>query len=156
MFLWRSYGLGQYMDGYLKFINPKDFQEFVDEHLEDIGYQYIPVAVTAFGDLIVWKLQDEGYLEIYDFRHGVFKVMCTHDGFGLLFDDDLIDESYVWGQLNATNFREAVAKLGVPAYDQCFGYVPLLALGGPERVENLQIVNLPVHMEIMAQVVGPL
>ena len=44
--------------------------------------------------------------------------------------------------------------LGVPAYDECFGYVPLLSLGGSEKPENLQKVKLREHLELMYQMQG--
>lgn len=39
-------------------------------------------------------------------------------------------------------------------YDECFGYVPLLGLGGPEKVENLQKVKIREHIELISQLVG--
>ena len=38
--------------------------------------------------------------------------------------------------------------------DECFGYTPLLGLGGSEKTENLEKVNPKVHIELIAQLVG--
>ncbi len=154
--IWRDYGFGNFMDGYLRLIDPAQFQEFTDNYIENIGFNYTPIAVSAFGDLFVWKKKGEGFMEFYDFRHSVFETISTSRGLDLLFDVKFIDDSYIWDKLNASVYHEAKAKLGVPAYDQCYGYVPLLALGGSESVDNIQIVNLQVHMDLMAQVSGPL
>lgn len=51
-------------------------------------------------------------------------------------------------------YNEAVAKLGKLKHDECFGYVPLLGLGGSEKVENLQIVKIKEHIELITQLVG--
>ncbi|WP_420912016.1 T6SS immunity protein Tdi1 domain-containing protein [Listeria cornellensis] len=50
--------------------------------------------------------------------------------------------------------KKQLKKLGTPAYDECFGYVPLLALGGAEKVENLQKVKLKEHILLISALVG--
>ena len=45
-------------------------------------------------------------------------------------------------------------KLGKLEYDECFGYVPLLGLGGSEKVDNLDKVKIREHIEIITQLVG--
>ena len=35
-------------------------------------------------------------------------------------------------------YIEAVNKLGKLEQDECFGYVPLLGLGGSEKIQNLK------------------
>lgn len=44
--------------------------------------------------------------------------------------------------------------MGVLKYDECFGYVPLLALGGSEKVENLKKVKIKEHIKLITQMVG--
>ena len=44
--------------------------------------------------------------------------------------------------------------LGTVSYDECYGYVPLLSLGGAEKPENLRKVKLREHLELMYQVQG--
>ncbi|MBD5112054.1 MAG: DUF1851 domain-containing protein [Ruminococcaceae bacterium] len=52
-------------------------------------------------------------------------------------------------------YEKAVKKLGVPAYEECFAYEPLLSLGSKEKVENLRKVNLLVHLDIVSQMQDP-
>ena len=52
------------------------------------------------------------------------------------------------------NYTAAVSKLGELKYDECFGYVPLLGLGGSEKVENLKKVKIKEHIELITQLVG--
>ena len=40
-------------------------------------------------------------------------------------------------------------------YDECFGYTPLLGLGGAEKVENLKKVKLKEHILIITEFMGP-
>ncbi|WP_376699423.1 T6SS immunity protein Tdi1 domain-containing protein [Listeria booriae] len=63
---------------------------------------------------------------------------------------DYFKEKY----FDLAQYREAVEQLGEPAYDECFGYVPLLALGGAEKVENLQKVKLREHILLISALAG--
>lgn len=51
-------------------------------------------------------------------------------------------------------YGEAVNKYGKLAYDECFGYVPLLALGGKESVENIKKVKMKEHIAVIADMAG--
>ena len=46
------------------------------------------------------------------------------------------------------------ARLDEPAFDECFGYVPLLALGGPETADHLEKVKLREHIALISQFTG--
>ncbi|SCN06106.1 protein of unknown function [Bacillus wiedmannii] len=50
----------------------------------------------------------------------------------------------------------AIQNYGIPAYNECFGYIPLLGLGGTEKVENLQKVKLIEHIYLITQFMGPI
>jgi hypothetical protein len=43
---------------------------------------------------------------------------------------------------------------GHPAFNECFGYVPLFGLGGPEKVDNLNKVKLIEHIYLTTQIMG--
>lgn len=154
--VWRKYGWGIFMNDYLRFINPADFQDFTDEYVEkvDADEAFTPFAVTAFGDVIGYA--SRGKVEFYDFRHSNFEVLSSEKYLANFFNKDMIDSSFIWKELKAEQYQEAVSKLGIPDYDKCFGYVPLLAFGGNESVDKIQIVGLQAHLEIMAQAVGSL
>ncbi|WP_420990641.1 T6SS immunity protein Tdi1 domain-containing protein [Chitinophaga sp. CC14] len=38
-------------------------------------------------------------------------------------------------------------------YDECYGYAPLLGLGGKEKIENIEKVKISVHIALIAQLV---
>jgi len=149
--MWELFGWGTYMNGFLRIINPIDWEFFTHKHI-NLVTPSIPFAITAFGDILLWL--SDGYIETVSFRKGYREVI--ESGMELFFNDTLTDIVYCLEELKSTQFMEAKTRLGVPAYDQCYGYVPLLALGGAEQVENIQILDLQTHLELMAQVVGPL
>lgn len=70
------------------------------------------------------------------------------------FDMDLSDNDYIKSNLFLENYYPAKEKLGEIAYDECYGYVPILAIGGSEKIENLQKVKIKEHISIIAQLAG--
>lgn len=51
--IWENQGLGTFLNGYLKVINPDDYSELVrDSYFR--GDIAIPIFATAFGDIITW------------------------------------------------------------------------------------------------------
>ena len=146
--LWTSYGFGSFMKGYFKVINPDDYINFVRKSYFEKSC--IPLLITALGDMIVWER--EKYLYSVFYRYKNFDCVDTDECD--FFFDDIYDFDFQKNDLKMKNFNEALQLLGVPAYDECFGYVPLLSLGGAEKPENLQKVKLREHLELMYQMQG--
>ena len=145
--IWKEYGFGTFLGGYFKLINPDDFLDFTQKSYFEKSA--IPLLATALGDIVVWE--DNAYFFILQYRYNNFSSLAR--GFKVF--EKLLDETeYFFKKVQAKNFNEALQLLGVPAYDECFGYVPLLSLGGSEKPENLQKVKLREHLEIMYQAQG--
>ncbi|MDE6642100.1 MAG: DUF1851 domain-containing protein [Acetatifactor sp.] len=51
-------------------------------------------------------------------------------------------------------YNEAVEMHSPLAYDQCFGYVPILAMGGKEAAENLKKVKTREHIAVITALAG--
>ena len=51
-------------------------------------------------------------------------------------------------------FPHTVAKHAQLAYDECFGFVPLLALGGFKDVDHMDKVKVLEHIYLMYQLTG--
>ncbi len=146
--IWKAYGFGSFMQGYFKVINPDDYIAFVRESYFEKNC--IPLLATALGDIIVWER--EKYLYMIFYRYNDFDCVDTDECD--FFFDDIFDADFQKNDLKMKNFKEAVQMLGSPAYDECYGYVPLLSLGGAERAENLRKVKLREHLELMYQMQG--
>ena len=145
--IWENYGFGTFYNGYYKLINPEEYIEFVEHSYFEKNN--IPLLVTALGDIIVWERSE--YLYILFYRYNTFNSLCRGCDF---FFDDILDELYIKDRIKPVNYIEALKNLGTPAYDECYGYVPLLSLGGSEKTENLQKVKLREHLELMYQMQG--
>lgn len=92
------------------------------------------------GDIIVWEKT----------RY----VHVVSSGFDFFFED-LKDEAFMNDELMWEPYPEASNKYGIPDYDECFGYTPLLGLGGSEKVENQEKVKLREHILIITELMGP-
>lgn len=148
--IWKNYGFGSVLQGYLKIINPDQFTEL----LEDVYVRHqdaIPLFTTSMGDLIVWE--KGRYLNLLNFRKGRVSVVASGFDFFL---DDLSDEDFLHEELDWYPYQQAVERYGEPAFDECYGYVPLLGLGGAEKVENLKRVKLTEHIYLITQFMGPI
>jgi len=147
--VWKEYGLGSLSNGYLKIINP-------DQYIELLQYTYsranlaIPLFTTAMGDILIWE---DGYLMALNFRK--YEVNVIGKNFKYFFGD-INDEYYLNKVLDWYPYLEALEKYGEPAYEECFGYVPLLGLGGSEEVENLKKVKFIEHIYIINHFMGPM
>lgn len=146
--LWREYGFGTFKNGYFKVINPDDFKELVDSSYF-MGDVSIPIFATAFGDLIVFE--ESKFISIVKYRYGDFDVITEGlDYFDeTILDDELADEFYTFKKYDA-----AVKKHGMLEYDECFGYVPLLAMGGKESVNNIKKFKIKEHIALITSVAG--
>ena len=148
IYLWRTYGFGTFYNGYLKVINPDDFIVSLEKSYFQ-GYVSIPIFATAFGDLITWEKNH--FVGIVKYRYGDNDIIS--DGFEFFIDDVTdgeLDEEY----LSIRQYNEAIKKYGSLEYDECFGYVPLLALGGKESVDNLKKVKIREHIALVTEMVG--
>jgi hypothetical protein len=132
--------------GYFKIINPDNMQELLEETYI-MPFDDIPVFVTGMGDIIV--CDSEGNFVILDYRHQRIKVIWTDKeiGWDYFFDDFFQKRYWQWNP-----YFDAVEKYGEPEYDECFGYEPLLSLGGKENVENLKKVKYEVHLTLMGEI----
>jgi hypothetical protein len=68
---------------------------------------------------------------------------------------DLQEEAFLDLILSRQPYPAGVQRLGVPGLDECFGFVPLLALGGKEDGVYLDRGGLWEHIAVITQYAGP-
>lgn len=150
--VWEQYGFGTFCDGYLKVVNPDNYAEVLADtyQLTSTPSPAPPIVLfaTAMSDLIIWE---RGYLVQVDYRHDYATVVGKDID---IFFRNLPDSSYTVKKLRWEPYPAARERLGEPAFDECFGYVPLLALGGPETVGHLEKVKLREHLYLISQFTG--
>jgi hypothetical protein len=149
--LWKEDGWAGYADGLIWTIDPAKYKSILSKWVE-IGADGVPFLRTAFGDIIFWDFEAQfgNIVNFIDVRHQEFDIICT-EGIEYLFDNAICDENYFYDLIQAHNFSEALEKLGHLKSDECYGYEPILALGGDESIDNLKIVKFDVHLDILTQ-----
>ena len=146
--IWQEDGLGTFLDGYLKVINPDDYIELVRDSYFN-GERVIPIFVTAFGDVVTWE--DGAYVGLLEYKSEDVDIMIKNFKHFLRFvgDDDFKEEFF-----DFPLFHQAVVKYGELAFDECFGFVPLLPLGGKKDVKHMDKVKILEHLDLLVQVTG--
>lgn len=146
--IWNNFGFGSFMDGYLKIINPDEYYEvFKDSYFRsDIS---IPIFATAFGDIITWE--KNRYVGIVQYRYGDYEIMISNFD---LFLKLLNDEGFIERFFSINLYQEAVEKYGDLKFDECFGFVPILAMGGCEKVEFIKKVKMKEHIALINELAG--
>lgn len=147
---WQEYGFGIYMNGYLKIVNPEIYQPILNEGYNTENNKEIVFAVTGLGDFIVWV---GDAIRLVDFRHGKYAIVNSSN-FGRFFEKRLGDDSFLKIEFKNENYLPAKVRLGALEFDECYGYVSLLGMGGSEKAENLQKVKIREYISIIAQILG--
>lgn len=147
--LWSNYGFGTFIQGYFKSVNPDEFKLILEESSQRYKHAIVLFA-TGMGDLIIWS---DGYVRLLNYRHGIIKtIMYTFEFFFQNMNDlDFRDEDLSWQP-----YPEALKQYNELKYDECFGYTPVLSLGGAEAVKNLRKVKLKEHIFMITEIMGPL
>ncbi|MBR0529331.1 MAG: DUF1851 domain-containing protein [Ruminococcus sp.] len=146
--IWQEHGYCTFYGGYLKVINPDEYISLVKESYF-LGDASIPIMATAFGDILTWE--ENQYVGILKYRYNDNDIVSY--GFEFFFDI-IEDEECAAEYFTIKKYNAAVKKYGELEYDECFGYVPLLALGGKESVDNLKKVKMKEHIELIYSMVG--
>ncbi len=147
---WQEYGYGIYMEGYLKIVHPEEYHDVFKETYTYYKKTEIPFAVTALGDLFVWA---GDAVRLINYRHGVSSIVSSSK-IERLFESRLLSDNYLSKYFKWDHYKPAQEKLGTLDYDECYGYEPVLALGGFEKVENLTKVKIREHLLLIHELAG--
>lgn len=128
-------------------MNPDYFQEIIKDTYNRHELA-TPLFTTAMGDILVWE---DDYLLSLNYRKHDVNVVAKNFKF---FFTDIFDAYYLENALDWSPYPDAIKKYEIPAFDECFGYVPLLALGGAEKVENLKRVKFKEHIYMITELMG--
>ena len=87
------------------------------------------------------------------YKDGTFDIFLEDLSLFIRF---LPDESFTDDYFDLPLYYAAVERYGSLDYTQCFGFVPLLALGGFKDVKHLDKVKMYEHILLIVQLVGPI
>lgn len=150
--LWESSGVCAFSGGFVRVVDPGRAAQML-EGVYGLPENSVVLFATGLGDLVV---SAQGMFFVVFFRWGVVAPLPRGAGLaqvvGWLQDERVLD-----GVFGRGVFAEAVAadRGGVLGPDECYGFVPLLALGGPERAANLDRCGMWEHIALILAMAGP-
>ena len=161
---WREYGLGMWLNGKFQFCRPADYADLVDQIFED-DPDLLPsnthmVGFSAFGELLLWNEQHKRVLvdlvwltarvRAFDARKpdapAGFPIATPLSRLGYEGSFDVFEQTDAAEPL----FARALARLGPPDLGQCYGFVPMLALGGSAKLDRIERLDASVHFSLLA------
>ncbi|UFU06281.1 T6SS immunity protein Tdi1 domain-containing protein [Ruania halotolerans] len=147
--MWRTYGAGAVgADQFIRVIDPARGRQMLDGSVP-LPETVVPMFTTGLGDVVMWA--QSMYL-LYTFRWGTLQFtrdLSLDRLTELMQDPAVLDEDF-----QRQPYPLAVTRQGTPAHEECFGFVPLLALGGPNKAGNLQKMGLYEHIAVITQLAG--
>ncbi|GIG25690.1 T6SS immunity protein Tdi1 domain-containing protein [Cellulomonas denverensis] len=145
---WTEHGSGLIgEDGYVRLLDPDHALRKLDGVI-GMPEGTVPVFVTGMGDLLLWI---NPVFHLVRFRWGTIEAFSA-DPAGLI--ADLQQPQMLDQVLEREPYTAAVPRLGIPGIDQCFGYVPLLALGGSPDPSHLDLGGLWEHLALIVHLAG--
>lgn len=152
IYLWEKYGFGEYGDGIIKVVDPRDYMNSLYTWLGGQDFNKIPIIVTAFGDIFYYRKIDENEndVSLLDIHYREIEV-CGYS-YQEFFEDYILDEDIIKDVLRVDLYKQAVDKLGKLNYDEIFFFTPALALGGGEDIKYIKKGNGAVHQKVLLEI----
>ena len=149
LYLWETYGFGEYGNGFIKVVDPRDYMHSLYTWLGKKDFSKIPLFVSAFGDIFYYrKLEgEENDISMLDIHYRKVEV-CGYS-YQEFFEGYILDENVKENVLRRALFNEATAKLGTLAVNECFFFVPALVIGGAEDIKHVQKGDANVHQHLL-------
>ncbi len=145
----REEGISNFMNGFLWTINPKEYADWLNEWLK-FDTVCVPFARTALGDVFFMK---DGRIALLHSNKALVEFVTKKVNW--FFDRFLCDDEYVDKYFDRTLYKEVDKESqNTLNFDECFGFEPILSLGGDEKVENLRKVKLREYLHILSQADG--
>jgi hypothetical protein len=143
---WAAVGWCSYGNGLIWLVNPAEYTDVLSDWLEPSD-QALVFARTAFGDLYVWRNN-----EIQHLHTQYARIQSLFDDINFFFEFSMCDQDYLNTVLEQKLFRKALEKLGQLEPNECYGFEPVLALGGSGTLETTTKFALREYLSFLSQV----
>ena len=149
IYLWENYGFGDYGNGIIKVVDPRDYMNSLYTWLGGKDFNKIPIIVSAFGDIFYYrKLEDnENDVSLLDIHYR--KIDNCGYSYQEFFDKYIIDDRIKKSVLREDLYNEAVNTLGKLNDKEIFFFVPALVLGGGENIKYIKKGKANVHQQVL-------
>lgn len=136
-----------YNSGFVTLVNPADYNDVLE--LWNLRpEQCFPFLKFAFGQLIFFH---DTKFRIMDPVINVVEIIGDDDDFNYIMNDLVVDEGMLIDNLLMDLYQQTVDKLGAPDLDECYAFVPALAMGGDKDINNIQRVKYKEQLIILSQ-----
>ncbi|MBB6501039.1 T6SS immunity protein Tdi1 domain-containing protein [Pedobacter cryoconitis] len=149
--LWSTKGLGKYNDGLIELINPDDFQDDLERTLGRKVPNYVPIAISGFGELFYYRKLTAVDEDVCVFDPHYKQIETCVWSLVDFFNGYLCDSYIMTEILRIKLFKAALKKLGHLENNEIFFFVPPLALGGKVSLDRLAKGNCQVHLDLLFQ-----
>lgn len=154
--LWQEVGFGTFYNGLFRLLPPEEFIFWDDAYIGESGQikPQIPFMITAFGDIFVWVYDtclNESYVAYINIRKGTWKIGASN--IKILINVRILSTTCI-KMFDLEMFPALVSKLGRLAEDECYGYVPALALGGDNDIDKVERVKYVPYIDLRCQSLG--
>ncbi len=149
--LWESDGFGKYNDGLFELINPKDFEPALWTWLGREVKNYVPFAISGFGELFYYRKLTETDEDVCMIDIQYRKIETLVWSLNSFFEDFLTDKENREEWLRETLFKQAISEQGSPGKNEIFTFTPVLAMGGGLETKYLKKGNAQVYQDIVFQ-----
>ena len=154
---WRIAGIGIYCNGLFRTIIPNDYQYIIEECYPMYDYETVtPFMITVFGDIFAYVKNPVigNYVVFINVRYGTFKILS--ENVDILLNVVIFNKSCLESWFSLNKYPMIKSEKGVPALDECYGYVPALASGGIESIDSIKILKAIPYIEMSLQFIGDL
>jgi hypothetical protein len=147
---WRVHGFGAYAEGLIWTHPLSDFEAIIEEWVGTRLKDAVLLVRFSFGDFVLWTRKRVFFVSVH---RGYVEELPSDVSF--LFDEMLCDDVFLEKFARRSLHLQCNRRLGALSTDQCFGFVPALALGGAENADAVSKVQMGEHLAFLAQVNGP-
>jgi hypothetical protein len=155
---WQERGWGGYANGLFTIVDPEEYEPVLDAWIGETPYMdkdaYHIIARSAFGNLFFWGERSGSTLVI----EPVYALAFPQENltFETKSELELDMQSFFFGQNKKRNdfedlFEPALKKYRSLDYDEMFGFVPALAMGGKPELKFIEPVKAVEHLVMLAQ-----
>lgn len=152
IYLWENYGFGDYGNGIIKIIDPRDYMNSLYTWLGKQDFHKIPIILTAFGDIFYYRKLDENENDVSLLNVHYRRVENCGYSYQEFFQKYIVDEDVIKNILRKDLYKEAVSKLGALKEEEIFYFVPALVLGGGENIKYIQKGKANVHHQVLLKI----
>lgn len=147
--LWENHGFGKYANGLIEIINPKDFEPILWTWLGQEVENYVPIAITAFGELFYYRKLTETDEDVCCINIQYREIDTIVWDLVDFFEDFLLDKEMKEDWLREKLFNKAMKKKKSLKNNEIFTFAPILSMGGKEKVKYLKIGNAQVYQDVV-------